>query len=110
MSADNLHALALVAMIAAATLLTRALPFLVFGGKKTPPRIILYLGRALPCAIMGMLVVYCLRNVDLTAAPYGAAEALGVLAAVLLHLWKRSSLISIAGATALYMVLVQAVF
>ena len=110
MSADNLHALALVAVITGATLLTRALPFLVFGGKKTPPRIILYLGRVLPCAIMGMLVVYCLRNASLTAPPFGAAEALGVLAAVLLHLWKRNSLISIAGATVLYMVLVQAVF
>ena len=110
MSADALHSLALVAVITAATLLTRMLPFLIFGGKKEPPRLILYLGRVLPCAIMGMLVVYCLRSTDLTAPPYGAAEALGVLAAVLLHLWRRSSLLSIAGATVLYMVLVQAVF
>ena len=107
---DSLHSLALVAVITAVTLLTRLLPFLLFGGKREPPRLILALGRALPCAVMGMLVVYCLRNVSLTAAPYGAPEAIAAAVCVGLHIWRRSTLLSIAGSTAVYMLLVQAVF
>lgn len=101
---------ALVAVIAAVTLLTRFLPFLLFGGKQRPPKAILYLGQALPCAIMGMLVVYCLRSVTPLAAPYGVPEAVGILLAVLLHIWKRNTLLSIGASTAAYMLLVQAVF
>ena len=107
---DSLHSLALVAVITAVTLLTRLLPFLLFGGKREPPRLILALGRALPCAVMGMLVVYCLRNVSLTAAPYGAPEAIAAAVCVGLHIWRRNTLLSIAGSTAVYMLLVQAVF
>ena len=106
----NLHSLALVAVITAVTILTRLLPFLLFGGKGEPPRLILELGRALPCAVMGMLVVYCLRSVDLTAAPYGAPEAIAAALCVGLHVWRRNTLLSIAGSTAVYMLLVQAVF
>ena len=104
------HSLALVAVITAVTMLTRVLPFLLFGQRKQPPRAVLYLGRVLPCAIMGMLVVYCLRSVDLTAAPFGAAEGIGVAVSVALHVWRRNTLLSIAGATVVYMILVQAVF
>ena len=107
---NTVHSLALVAVIAAVTLLTRLLPFLLFGGKGEPPRLILELGRALPCAVMGMLVVYCLRSVDLTAAPYGAPEAIAAALCVGLHVWRRNTLLSIAGSTAVYMLLVQAVF
>ena len=107
---DSLHSLALVAVITAVTLLTRLLPFLLFGGKGEPPRLILELGRALPCAVMGMLVVYCLRSIDLTAAPYGAPEAMAAAVCVGLHVWRRNPLLSIAGSTAVYMLLVQAVF
>ncbi len=99
-----------IAMVVLGTVLTRFLPFLIFPkGKETPPYV-KYLGLALPGAIFGMLVVYSLKSVDLTIAPYGAAEFLGVLAVVLLHLWKRQMLISIAGGTIIYMLLVQMVF
>ena len=105
-----IHSLALVAVITLVTVLTRVLPFLLFGHRRQPPQAVLYLGRVLPCAIMGMLVVYCLRNVDLTAAPFGAAEGIGVALSVVLHIWKRNTLLSIAGGTIVYMILVQAVF
>ena len=107
---NSLHAAVLVAVIVAVTMLTRFLPFLLFGGKKQPPRAVVYLGRVLPCAIMGMLVVYCLRNVTPLAAPYGIPELIGVALAVLLHVWKRNTLLSIGVSTVAYMVLVQAVF
>ena len=100
----------LVAVIVAVTQMTRFLPFLLFGGKKQPPKAVLYLGRVLPCAIMGMLVVYCLRNVTPLAAPYGILELIGVVLAVVLHVWKRNTLLSIGVSTVAYMVLVQAVF
>ena len=104
------HTAALVAVIAAVTALTRFLPFLLFGGNRRPPRAVVYLGRVLPCAIMGMLVVYCLRNVTPLTAPYGIPEGVGVLLAALLYIWKRNTLLSIAGSTAAYMLLVQLVF
>ena len=107
---NSLHAAVLVAVIVAVTMLTRFLPFLLFGGKKQPPRAVVYLGRVLPCAIMGMLVVYCLRNVTPLAAPYGIPELIGVVLAVVLHVWKRNTLLSIGVSTVAYMVLVQAVF
>ena len=100
----------LVAVIVAVTQLTRFLPFLLFGGKKQPHKAVLYLGRVLPCAIMGMLVVYCLRNVTPLAAPYGIPELIGVVLAVVLHVWKRNTMLSIGVSTVAYMVLVQAVF
>lgn len=106
----QLHAAALVAVIALVTLLTRLLPFLLFLGKRQPPAPILYLGRVLPCAIMGMLVIYCLKNVSLVAAPYGVPELLGVLIAAALHVWKRNTLLSITVSTVAYMLLVQLVF
>ena len=107
---SQLHAAALVAVIALVTLLTRLLPFLLFPGRRQPPAAILYLGRVLPCAIMGMLVVYCLRNITPLSPPYGIPEAAGVLLAVLLHVWKRNTLLSIGGSTVVYMLLVQLVF
>ena len=92
-----------------ATGLTRFLRFLIFSGKRTPAYI-QYLGRALPGAIFAMLVVYCLRSVSLIAAPHGQPEAIALLITIALHLWKRQILISIAGGTVCYMLLVQLVF
>ncbi len=100
----------LVAVMAIVTLLLRALPFMVFGGKRETPRHILYLGEVLPPAIMSMLVVYCLRETNFTAAPFGLPEVIAAAAVVGLHVWKRNALISILGGTVLYMVLVQMVF
>ena len=91
------------------TMATRFLPFLLFGGKKQPPKVITYLGKVLPCAIMGMLVVYCLKDVRPLAYPYGIPELLGIALVALLHVWKRNSLLSIGAGTVAYMLLVQLV-
>ena len=104
----NTHAALLVAVMAAVTMLLRFLPFLLFR-KKTPPYIA-YLGEVLPAAIIGMLVIYCLKDTVITRAPFGAPELIAGLAVVGLQVWKRSPLLSILGGTVLYMVLVQAVF
>ena len=99
----------LVATVSIVTILLRFLPFWIFGKRETP-KFIGYLGKVLPYAIMGMLVVFCLKNVSFTAAPHGIPEAIACIAVVLLHIWRRSTLLSIVGGTALYMVLVQLVF
>ena len=102
--------LASIAVMAAVTFLTRALPFLLFDRGEHPPRIVLYLGQVLPPAVIAMLIVYCLKGVSFVS-PAGWVPALAAgLSAVALHLWKHNDLISIFGATALYMVFVQAVF
>jgi branched-subunit amino acid transport protein AzlD len=90
------------------TILLRFLPFLVFR-KKVPP-CITYLGRVLPPAIIGMLVVYCLKDISFATAPFGVPELLAAAGVVGLQVWRRSSLVSILGGTAFYMVLVQLVF
>lgn len=104
------HSFWMIAVMALVTALLRFLPFWVFGGKRESPKLVVYLGRVLPFAIMGMLVVYCLRNVELLAAPYGIPELLGCLTVAGLHIWKRNTLLSIGGGTLLYMLLVQFVF
>ena len=100
----------MVIVIAIATAATRFLPFLIFGGKKEPPKIITYLGKVLPCAIMGMLVVYCMKDVTVLSYPYGIPELLGCLVVAGLHIWKRNTLLSIGVGTVSYMLLVQLVF
>ena len=99
-----------IAVMAGGTFLTRALPFLLFDRGEKPPRVVLYLGRVLPPAIIAMLIVYCVRGVTFAAPAGWVPTLLAGLAAVLLHLWKGNDLISIFGATGLYMVLVQGVF
>ena len=98
-----------IALCALATMATRFLPFVIFGGKKPTPRYIQYLGKALPGAIFAMLVVYCLRNVTPLSGSHALPELIAVAATVGLHLWKRQTLLSIAGGTAVYMLLVQLV-
>ena len=98
-----------IALCMLGTVATRFLPFLVFAGKRKTPAIVQYLGKALPSAIFAMLMVYCLRNTDVTAH-FALPEFLAVTATVLIHLWKRQMLLSIAGGTAVYMLLVQLVF
>ncbi len=99
-----------IGLCAFATVLTRFLPFLIFRADKPTPKYIGYLGKALPAAIFGMLVVYCLKNVDVTAGSHGLPELIAIAAVVLLHLWKRNMLLSIGGGTVCYMLLVQLVF
>jgi len=106
----NLHSALIVAVAALVTIALRFLPFLIFGGNKQTPPFVAYLGRVLPYAIMGMLVVYCLRNVQLSSAPHGAPEFIACLIVAGLHLWKRNTLISIIGGTASYMLMVQLIF
>ena len=98
----------IVAVMAAVSALLRFLPFVVFR-KRTPPYIA-YLGRVLPPAIIGMLVVYCLKDVTVTAAPYGLPELIACLTVAAVQLWRRSSLWSILAGTAVYLVLVNVVF
>lgn len=105
----DIHSVLLIAVIAAVTALLRFLPFLIFGSRETPT-FVTYLGKVLPYAVMGMLVVYCLRNISFVASPHGIPELLSVALVALLHLWKRNMLLSIIGGTACYMVLVQVVF
>lgn len=100
----------LVIVCALVTMFTRFLPFLVFNEHRKTPELVLYLGKVLPCAIMGMLVIYCLKDVAVLQFPYGIPELLGIAVVALLHLWKRNSLLSIGVGTVFYMVLVQLVF
>lgn len=102
--------LIMILAIALGTMITRFTPFLLFPERKEPPRIIIYLGKVLPPAMMGLLVVYCLKGVSVTATPHGLPELIAILVIVLLHKWKSNVLISIGGGTLVYMVLVQAVF
>lgn len=92
------------------TMATRFLPFLVFSGDKPAPKYIQYLGKALPAAIFGMLMVYCLKNVSILTGNHGIPELIAIAVVVSLHLWKRQMLLSIAGGTVCYMLLVQFVF
>lgn len=105
-----LQTLGIILAVAAGTQLTRWLPFWLFPEKKQPPAVVAYLGKVLPPAMMGLLVVYCLRSISWLSAPHGAPELIAIAAVAGLHLWKRNVLLSIAGGTVLYMVLVQAVF
>ena len=101
----ELHSVLMVAVICAVTLLLRFLPFMIFRGERKTPEYVLWLGRVLPYAIMGILVVYCLRNVKITTSPYGLPELIACTAVALLHLWKHNSLLSIGGGTLIYMLL-----
>ncbi len=88
------------------TMLTRFLPFIVFPSTKEPPKFIKYLGTVLPFAVIGLLVVYCLKDAIFTEF-HGALELVSILLIVLLHKWKKNTLLSIGGGTIFYMVLVQ---
>ena len=106
----NLHSALIVAVAALVTATLRFLPFLIFGENRKTPPIIAYLGQVLPYAIMGMLVVYCLKDVSFVSGSFGIPEAIGCAAVALLHIWKRNTLLSIGSGTVLYMLLVQLVF
>lgn len=106
----RIHASLLVAIMSLVTILLRFLPFLIWSGKRRTPKYILYLGNVLPPAIIGMLVVYCLKDISFATAPFGVPELLAAAGVVGLQVWRRSSLVSILGGTAFYMVLVQLVF
>ena len=100
-----------IAVCAAATMLTRFLPFLIFSSRDLqPPEVVRYLGRVLPAAIFGMLIVYCLKNATPLSGSHGIPEALALLVTMGLHRWRHQTLLSIAGGTLCYALLVQLVF
>ncbi|NLE23981.1 MAG: branched-chain amino acid transporter AzlD [Clostridiaceae bacterium] len=106
----NTQSLILIGLIVLGTQITRALPFILFPESKETPRYIIYLGKVLPYAAMGLLVVYCLKNVSLLVSPYGLPEAIAILCVAVLHLWKNNTLLSIGTGTVVYMALVQLIF
>ncbi|MCI5958176.1 MAG: branched-chain amino acid transporter permease [Lachnospiraceae bacterium] len=94
----------------AGTMLTRFLPFIVFRENKKTPAYIQYIGKFLPSAVFGMLVVYCLKNVNILQGSHGLPEAISILVTGGLHIWKRQMLLSIAAGTICYMLLIHFVF
>ena len=99
-----------VAIVVAATLLTRFSAFLIFPPGKKTPDFVQYLGKALPAAVMGMLVVYTFKDTIVLSYPYGIPELIALLVTVGIHIWKRNMFMSIGAGTVAYMILVQAVF
>ena len=106
---ETLNTALIIATIAGMTWLTRALPYLIFS-RKSPPPLVVDLGKALPSAIMVILVVYCLRNTPFATPPHGAPELISVAVVAGLQLWRRNTLISIFAGTACYMLLIRTVF
>ena len=107
---SDLHAFLTIAVVALVTALLRFLPFLIFGENKTTPPLVTYLGQMLPFAIMGMLVVYCLKDVTFLSGSFGLPEVISCTVVSLLHIRKRNTLLSIAAGTICYMLLIQRVF
>lgn len=99
-----------IAAIVVATMLTRFIPFLLFPAGKPTPKYIQYLGKVLPAAVFGLLVIYCLKDASLFAGSHGIPELISIVLVIALHLWKKQMLVSIAGGTICYMLLVQLAF
>lgn len=104
------ESLLIILIIAVITFALRATPFILFRGAGETPRVITYLGNTLPPAVMGLLIVYCLRYISVLEAPFGIPELIAVVSVAVLHLWRKNNLLSILGGTSLYMVLIQFVF
>ena len=100
----------IIAVVVVGTMLTRFLPFLIFPAGRPTPKHIAYLGKVLPPAVFGLLIIYCLRNVSLFSGSHGLPELIALLVVLALHLWKKQMLLSIAGGTVCYMLLIQLVF
>ena len=107
---DTTHSLLLVLVMAVFTALTRFLPFIAFPEGRKKPKVIIYLGKVLPYALIGMLVVYCFKGVSVVTAPFGLPEILAALLVAVLHICKRNTLISVFSGVIFYMILVQFVF
>ena len=100
----------IIVVVAVTTFATRVIPFLIFPKGKEIPKTVQYLGKVLTPAVIGMLVVYCLKNTVILSSPYGIPELVSVLVVAVLHVWKRNNLLSIGVGTVLYMFLIQVVF
>lgn len=99
-----------IAVIVLGTMITRFLPFLIFSSDRPTPKYIQYLGKFLPSAVFGLLVIYCLKHVSVFTGGHGLPELISILLVIVLHLWKRQMLLSLAGGTICYMLLVQTIF
>lgn len=110
MTMETWQGVVTILMAVLGTVITRFLPFIVFPESERPPRVVEYLGKVLPYAMGGLLVVYSLKNVTPFSGTHGIPESVAIAVIVALHVWKRSMLLSIAGGTAVYMLLVQVVF
>ena len=107
---DMVSSLVMIAAVAIATFATRAASFIVFPKDREIPPTVKYIGAVLPPAVIGMLVVYCLRSTQVFAYPYGLPELIACLAVIGLHAWRRNVLLSVGAGTVLFMILVQMVF
>ena len=99
-----------IAMVILGTMLTRFVPFFVFPAGKPTPKYVQYLGNVLPPAVFGLLIIYCLKNVSIFTGSHAIPEVLAITLVIALHTWKRQMLLSIAGGTIFYMILVQFIF
>lgn len=102
------HDLILILIIAFVTFLTRVIPFIALSNKKSP--LIEYLGKVLPFCIMAMLVIYCLKDIDFLSGYHGISEIIAVMTVIILHIYKRNTLLSIIAGTIVYMICVQMIF
>ncbi len=105
-----LHSLGIIFVVAVCTVLTRALPFMLLGGRKEVPKVVKYLGKVLPPAIMVILVIYCIKGISLFKGSHGLPEILAIAIVAFLHIWKKNTLISIGVGTLAYMIFVQFIF
>lgn len=105
-----IQTLIMIGAVALGTILTRFLPFILFPDNKETPKYIVYLGSVLPYAIIGLLVVYCLKGISITTLPFALPEFISITCIIILHIWKRNTLLSIGMGTVVYMVMVQFVF
>lgn len=107
---DMRHAMIIILVMGLMTLATRILPVLIFGRGERVPECILYLGKVVPYTAMGLLIVYCLRDVQVTESPHALPELISITAVTLTYLWKRNTILSVVVGTVLYMILIQKVF
>lgn len=105
-----IQTLVIIAAVASGAMITRFLPFVVFPQSKTPPKIVVQIGNMLPAAVMGLLVVYCLKDVSLFSVSHGIPELISIAVILVMHKWKNNVLLSIGSGTVLYMILVQLIF
>lgn len=110
MSMSLIQKVIMICMVILGTMITRFLPFFVFTSDRPTPKYVQYLGKMLPSAALGMLVIYCLKGVSLFTGNHAIPELISIMVVILLHLWKRQMLISIAGGTIFYMILIQFIF
>ena len=107
---DYTHALIIMLVMGGCVILTRVLPVLIFGRSAQIPEFILYLGKVIPYTAMGLLIVYCLRDVSILSGTHGLPELIAMIVVVASYLWKRNTIVSVVLGTAVYMVLLQMVF